>query len=202
MSGSSTKRIAIIGAGCSGLAAIKICLEENLIPVCFEQDADIGGLWNYTDDPHTISGSVYASCVINTSKEMMAFSDFPVPPEFPPFMHNSDVSRYFRSYAHHFNLLPHITFNTTIVQIDQHETYPETGKWVVSYRKTGNVDQLLEKEVFDGVMVCTGHHTYPYTPEIPGLKTFKGIKTHSSQYRTADLVKNKTVLVIGRVHCF
>ena len=41
------RRVAIIGAGCSGLTAIKSCLEEGLVPVCFERSNCIGGLWNY-----------------------------------------------------------------------------------------------------------------------------------------------------------
>jgi dimethylaniline monooxygenase (N-oxide forming) len=41
------KQIAIIGAGVSGLGAIKSCLEEGLEPTCFEKSNDIGGLWRY-----------------------------------------------------------------------------------------------------------------------------------------------------------
>lgn len=41
------KRIAVIGAGVSGLGAIKVCLEEGLEPTCFEETSDIGGLWRY-----------------------------------------------------------------------------------------------------------------------------------------------------------
>lgn len=42
------RRVAVVGAGISGLAAIKCCLEEGLEPVCFELSEDIGGLWRYT----------------------------------------------------------------------------------------------------------------------------------------------------------
>lgn len=42
------RRVAVVGAGVSGLAAIKCCLEEGLEPTCFEQSEDIGGLWRYT----------------------------------------------------------------------------------------------------------------------------------------------------------
>lgn len=42
-----SKRICIIGAGASGLPAIKACLEEKLNVVCFERTSQIGGLWNY-----------------------------------------------------------------------------------------------------------------------------------------------------------
>lgn len=41
-------RVAVVGAGVSGLTAIKCCLEEGLEPTCFEQSRDIGGLWRYT----------------------------------------------------------------------------------------------------------------------------------------------------------
>ena len=35
-------RVAVIGAGASGLAAIKCCLDEGLEPVCYERSRDIG----------------------------------------------------------------------------------------------------------------------------------------------------------------
>lgn len=41
------KRVAIIGAGSSGLCNIKCCLEEGLEPVCFESSDEIGGLWRF-----------------------------------------------------------------------------------------------------------------------------------------------------------
>lgn len=41
------KRIAVIGAGISGLGAIKCCLDEDLEPTCFERSDDIGGLWKF-----------------------------------------------------------------------------------------------------------------------------------------------------------
>jgi len=42
-------RIAVVGAGVSGLAAIKCCRDEGLDVVCFEKRNDLGGLWNYTE---------------------------------------------------------------------------------------------------------------------------------------------------------
>uniref|UniRef100_A0A8C5S532 Flavin-containing monooxygenase n=1 Tax=Laticauda laticaudata TaxID=8630 RepID=A0A8C5S532_LATLA len=42
------KKVAIVGAGVSGLTSIKCCLEEGLEPTCFEQSDDIGGLWRFT----------------------------------------------------------------------------------------------------------------------------------------------------------
>ncbi|PNI48167.1 FMO3 isoform 4 [Pan troglodytes] len=42
------KKVAIIGAGVSGLASIRSCLEEGLEPTCFEKSNDIGGLWKFS----------------------------------------------------------------------------------------------------------------------------------------------------------
>ena len=41
--------MAVVGAGVSGLPAIKCCRDEGLDVVCFETRNDLGGLWNYTE---------------------------------------------------------------------------------------------------------------------------------------------------------
>jgi len=43
-------RVAVVGAGVSGLAAVKCCRDEGLDVVCFERRNDLGGLWNYTEN--------------------------------------------------------------------------------------------------------------------------------------------------------
>eukprot|EP00069_Balaena_mysticetus_P013300 bmy_22032T0 len=78
------ERIAVIGAGVSGLSAIKVCLEEGLEPICFEGSSDIGGMWRYNDYP---------------------FSD-----HFPNYLHNSKIMEYLQMYVKPFHLLKHIRF--------------------------------------------------------------------------------------------
>lgn len=193
------KRIAIVGAGCSGLTSIKACLEESLVPVCFEMSSDIGGLWNFNDSVPSQDGlnsSVYKSCSINTSKEMMAFSDFPIPVDFPPFMPHHKVLEYFRMYASHFNLLEHIKFNTKVIKVEQTRCHSVTGRWHVTTQTNGS--PAVEKtEIYDGVMICSGHHRFPHKPLVEGLSRFKGQVLHSSEYKKQDLFNDKKVLIIG-----
>ncbi|NWQ77063.1 FMO5 monooxygenase, partial [Columbina picui] len=92
----AAQRVAIIGAGASGLCALKCCLDEGLVPTCFERSGDIGGLWRFEEHPEEGRASIYRSVIINTSKEMMCFSDFPIPEDFPNYMHNSKIMEYFR----------------------------------------------------------------------------------------------------------
>ena len=68
-------KVAIIGAGASGLAAIKECLAVGLTVTCFEQSNDIGGLWRY-EEPKAgkeVHSSVYRNTIINTSKPMVNY---------------------------------------------------------------------------------------------------------------------------------
>ncbi|XP_052072576.1 flavin-containing monooxygenase 5-like [Mytilus californianus] len=189
------KRVAIIGAGCSGLAAIKCCLDEGLQPVCFEREDDIGGLWNYTDAAKYGKGSVYKSCVINTSKEMMAFSDFPPPKHFPTFLPHKYVLQYFRLYANNFGLLNYINFRTSVESITQCSDFDQTGRWKVTYNSEESGQTV--SEIFDGVLVCTGHHTYPYMPTFDGIENFRGTTIHSHSYRSPQEFADKKVLVVG-----
>ncbi|XP_076452199.1 uncharacterized protein LOC143287845 [Babylonia areolata] len=64
---------------------------------------------------------------------MTAFSDFPVPSHFPHFLPHAHVMAYFRMYAQHFRLLPHIRFNAEVRHIRRAEDYDVTGRWTVTY---------------------------------------------------------------------
>ncbi|KAF0554402.1 dimethylaniline monooxygenase N-oxide-forming 5-like [Gigaspora margarita] len=195
-------RVAIIGAGSSGLAALKQCLDDDLDPICFEQTSYVGGLWNFVDiddknkDPHS---SAYKSLVINTSKELMTFSDFPIPAEWPPYLHNSLVTKYFNMYADNFKLRQYIKFYTTVVRV----SYLPDHRWKVKYITCVDKDQTGEnqnsehEEIFDFVMVCNGHHRKHRWPKYKGMDEFKGEQTHSHFYRRSASFENKRVVVVG-----
>ncbi|XP_068175462.1 flavin-containing monooxygenase 5-like isoform X2 [Antennarius striatus] len=187
--------VAVIGAGISGLVSIKSCVDEGLQPTCFERSHDIGGLWRFKETPELGRANIYQSVVINSSKEMMAFSDFPPPAEFPNNMHHSDLMRYIRLYAKAFDLLQHICFKSIVVSVRQTLDFSTTGQWEVETETMGQ----REVHVFDAVMVCTGHFTQSHLPlkDFQGIESFKGNYFHSWNYRNADGLHGKRVVVIG-----
>ncbi|XP_074732945.1 flavin-containing monooxygenase 5-like isoform X2 [Strix uralensis] len=189
------KRVAIIGGGSSGLCAIKACLQEGLEPICFEATRDIGGLWRFEEHPEEDRASIYRSVIINTSKEMMCFSDFPIPEDFPNYMHNSKIMEYFRMYAQHFDLLRHIRFGTSVCCVSKRPDFAATGQWEVVTENEGK----QEAAVFDAVLVCSGHHTKAHLPlsSFPGIEKFKGRYLHSRDYKDARDFTDKRVVIIG-----
>ncbi|KAJ3599796.1 hypothetical protein NHX12_033750 [Muraenolepis orangiensis] len=191
-----TRRVAVIGAGSSGLTCIKTCLDEGLEPVCFESSDDIGGLWRFKENPEPDRASIYHSVIINTSKEMMCFSDFPIPAEYPNYMHNSLVIQYFRMYAEHFQLTKHIRLKTTVHQVKQRPDFSHSGQWDV---ETQNSEGKRQKHIFDAVMICIGHHCHPNMPlqDFPGIDSFKGVYFHSRDYKTPEQWRNRKAVVIG-----
>uniref|UniRef100_UPI003AAE76F7 flavin-containing monooxygenase 5-like n=1 Tax=Centroberyx gerrardi TaxID=166262 RepID=UPI003AAE76F7 len=191
-----TRRVAVVGGGSSGLVCIKSCLDEGLEPVCFESSDDIGGLWRFKESPEPERSSIYRSLVVNTSKEMMCFSDFPMPADYPNYMHNSQLLHYFGLYAEHFDLRRHIRFQTTVRSVRQRPDFSLSGQWEVV---TVNRDGEEDRQVFDGVLVCSGHYTHPVLPlrDFPGHETFAGRCFHSWQYKDAGAFRGKKVVVVG-----
>lgn len=181
-------RVAVIGAGCCGITAVKACLEESLDVVCFERAADSGGLWWYREDAAAGTGTVMRFTVANTSKEMSCYSDFPPPKEAPIFMNHKQTLRYIRSYAEYFDVPSRIRYRHEVLRLDKDGTLKvrdlETGKEF--------------EENFDRVMVCTGHHATPLMPDVPGMDKYKGRILHSHQYKYADEgLRGKKAVVVG-----
>ena len=70
----------IIGAGASGIAACKTLKENNIDFDCYEKGSDVGGLWWFNNDNG--QNSIYKSLCINTSRQMMSYSDYPMPDDY------------------------------------------------------------------------------------------------------------------------
>uniref|UniRef100_A0A8D0DB72 Flavin-containing monooxygenase n=1 Tax=Sander lucioperca TaxID=283035 RepID=A0A8D0DB72_SANLU len=160
------QKVAVIGAGISGLTSIKACLDEGLEPTCFESSHDIGGLLRFKEKPEPGRANIYQSVVITT--------------ELANNMHHSEVLLYMRLYAQDFKLLQHIHFKTTVVSVRQTPDSAATGQWEV---ETERREGQRETRVFDAVMVCTGHFTQPHLP----LSDFPGTRNHYIPYFLSHL---------------
>ncbi len=175
--------ILIIGAGPSGLAALKALLEAGFKNIkAVDRNAAVGGLWlGKKGNPLS---PVYDSLNIITSKKLSSFSDFPMPDEWQEYIPNYRVLQYHQSYADQFNLHPYIQLNTEVKNVNR------TGKKSFEVTYTGG-----NKEIFNYVIVANGHHFAPNVIKLPG--NFEGELLHAQDYINPLKWKDKNVLIIG-----
>ena len=179
------KRVAVIGAGVSGLVTVKELLEQGHEPVCFERAAGLGGVFRYGEH----DGVVWQSCRLTSSGLLTAFSDFPVSAERAEHMRIAEYVRYLTDYAGAFGALPRIRFDTPVNSVEA----DPAGGWQVNSGRGENTTT----ESFDSVAVCSGLHQHAHVPSFPGQDTFPGEMLHASSYRRVDQVRGRKVLIVG-----
>ncbi|OKH49793.1 monooxygenase [Calothrix sp. HK-06] len=177
----NAKQACIIGSGSSGITAVKTLKEHGIEFDCFEKGSFIGGIWRYNNDNQM--SSAYHSLHINTNKYAMAYSDFPMPSDYPMFPHHTQIYQYFEDYVEHFGIRPYIQFNTEVLDVKR----LENGNYqVVTNKGTG---------VYQAVIIANGHHWNPRYPNFPG--EFTGETLHSHYYRVPNQILNKDLLIVG-----
>ncbi len=182
----ATDRVCLIGAGSSGIATAKVLHERGIPFDCFEKSSGIGGNWRYGNDNGW--SSAYRSLHINTSRDKMAYSDFPMPDHYPDFAHHSQILDYFEAYVDHFGFRDTITFRTEVKRV------APRGDGTYDVTVVGP-DGAPRTRRYGAVLVANGHHWCPKYPSFPG--SFAGKTMHSHHYRTPEVFADKNVLVVG-----
>ena len=169
-------RIAIIGAGPSGLAQLRAfqSAEEKGadIPkiICFEKQSDWGGLWNYTwrtgldEHGEPVHGSMYRYLWSNGPKECLEFADYSFEEHFgkpiasyPP---REVLWDYIKGRVEKAGVRDYIRFNTPVRNV----TFNKSTNTFTLTAHDHTTDTLYDEE-FDYVICASGHFSTPKVPE-------------------------------------
>ena len=177
---------AIIGAGSSGIAAAKALHERGVPFTCFEASDRVGGNWVFGN--RNGMSAAYRQLFINTSRDRMEYSDYPMPKSYPDFPHHTQIAAYFDAYVDHFGFRDRIRFETKVSRAER----LHGGGWELTL-----ADGSVER--FDALLVANGHHWDPRWPEpmFPGHESFAGQQLHAHAYVDNDLFADKDVVILG-----
>lgn len=200
------KRVAVIGAGPSGLAVLRAFQTAKAngdeIPeiVCFEKQDNWGGLWNYTwrtgldQYGEAVHGSMYRYLWSNGPKEGLEFADYSFEEHFgkqiasyPP---RSVLFDYIEGRIKKTEVRDWIKFSTAVKNVEQSDDGFTVTTCDLTTSKT-NVGY------FDHVIVCSGHFSTPNMPSFDGFERFPGRILHAHDFRDATEFHGKDVLLIG-----
>ncbi|CAK7323256.1 unnamed protein product [Dovyalis caffra] len=211
---SLSKKVCVIGAGPSGLVAARELIKEGHTVAVLEQRYDVGGQWLY--DPNVeiedplgknnflqVHSSIYASLRLISPREIMGFTDFPFlvkkGRDTRRFPGHKELWLYLKDFCEHFGLREMIRFNTRVNYVGMLD-YDEIGKdlkWIVKSKVKSNEEEVVVEEVFDAVIVATGHYSHPRLPAIKGMDAWKRKQMHSHIYRVPEPFRNEIVVVVG-----
>lgn len=202
------KRIAVIGAGPSGLAQLRAFQSDRDRAqfkgevVCFEKQEDWGGQWNYTrkagvdEYGEPVHSSMYRYLWSNGPKECLEFADYSFEEHF---------GRPIASYPPRAVLWDYIKGRVEKSGVRDQIRFRHPVRWV-SYSQAAKkfkvtVHDLLKDHVyseeFDNVVVASGHFSFPNLPYFEGIESFNGRVLHAHDFRDALEFKDKDILIIG-----
>jgi trimethylamine monooxygenase len=203
-----TSRVAIIGAGPSGLAQLRAFQsaeakgEEVPEYVCFERQSDWGGIWNYTwrtgldENGEPVHCSMYRYLWSNGPKECLEFADYTfeehfgkIIPSYPP---RAVLWDYIKGRVEKAGVRDKIQFETPVRNVSYSD---DTGQFELTLHDLKN--DAVRTETFDYVVVATGHFSTPNMPYYPGFESFPGRVLHAHDFRDALEFKDKDILILG-----
>ncbi|XP_028757449.1 flavin-containing monooxygenase FMO GS-OX-like 2 [Neltuma alba] len=202
-------KVAVIGAGVSGLVAARELQREGHRVVVFEKNHRIGGTWAY--DPRTesdplgvdpnreiIHSSLYLCMRTNLPRQLMGCLDYPFVKretgDQRTFPGHEEVLRFLDGFAEEFGIHELTRFESEVARVALAGEGKEDG-WSVEWRRRGS--ESLTRETFEAVVVCSGHSTVPKLAEIPGIENWRRYQMHSHNYRVPDPFKGQVVVMIG-----
>ncbi|QBQ41528.1 NAD(P)/FAD-dependent oxidoreductase [Sphingobacterium psychroaquaticum] len=204
----SALKVGIIGAGPSGLAMLRAFESEqkkgNPVPEikCYEKQDNWGGMWNYTwrtgvgQYGEPLHGSMYKYLWSNGPKECLEFADYTFSEHFdqaissyPP---REVLFDYIEGRIKQSNAREYIQFNTVARWVDY---LPESKQFRVVFDNLKKNETF--EELFDYLVVATGHFSTPNMPYFEGIDSFPGAVMHAHDFRGADQFKDQKLLLIG-----
>lgn len=170
-------RIAVIGAGISGIAAANILKKNGFVPVVFEKHEKVGGVW----------ATAYPEVHLQNIYPQYHLSDFDW--SFKPDLHptGEQIMRYLTEAVQHLNL--DIRLKHEILEMKE-----EVHSWLIRYKNTDGIHQ----ELFEYIILAAGQYTDgKNVPQFLDQEQFRGKIITEREITSLDAFNGKRVMIVG-----
>ncbi|KAJ5209100.1 hypothetical protein N7449_003479 [Penicillium cf. viridicatum] len=205
---SRKKRVAVIGAGISGIVSAAALQRVGGFDIqLYERRGEPGGSWVYDSIPTTVpqfpatddavinppvpepEGSLPLTVPRSTQERFHATALYS---NLQANIPGTEVSAAVSLKAHQFD--HYIQYHTTVEDVEKllngklrlvlrHENLDDTDTW--------------SEEVFDHLIVATGHNSVPKVPDIPGLSRWSRNLRHTVTWRSGEEFRNQKIFIVG-----
>lgn len=173
-------RVAIVGAGFSGIAAAIALTRRGITDyVIFEKNSGIGGTW---------WANRYPGASVDLESHIYSFS-FERHDWKRNYAEWHEILGYLESVAEKWELLPHVRLNDGVTSVDWSES---TNTYTVT------TESGLDHGAFSAVISCVGFLNVPLIPPFArGDHDFEGIICHTAQWPEGVELADRSVAVLG-----
>jgi hypothetical protein len=175
-----TKKIGIIGGGVCGIGLGKALRQAGMDFEIIETSSRLGGNWQ----PNGIASKMYDSVHLISSKNNTQFTDYKMPADYPPYPRHSLFFQYLQQLAGDFNLYDNARLETTVTNMQ----HGHDGGWTLTFQDGSQAS-------YDFVVIANGLLRKPIFPKC--AEGYEGESIHSAQYKSADIFRDKRVLIVG-----
>ncbi|WP_180357590.1 NAD(P)/FAD-dependent oxidoreductase [Streptomyces sp. NP160] len=182
-------RVAVVGAGPSGLSTAAVLTACGHDVVLFEAAPDLGGVWSAT--------RAYPGVATQDDRTSYAFSDTPMPADLPDHPSGEQVRAYLHGYARSKGLLERLHLDTRVVAAE-----PTADGWRVTTTgpqpRTGT--RTTTTHAVDWLVVAGGVFSAPHVPDWPGREQYEaagGRVLEPTRLGDGAALAGRRVVVVG-----
>ena len=170
------KRIAVIGAGISGITAANVLKKKGYEVILFEKSTEIGGVW----------AVAYPEVRLQNISSQYHLSDFPwtFTPDFYPTP--NQILQYLCAAVNHFQIDVRLKHEVSALE-------ELKDGWRVQFQN----QEGCHEETFCYVVIATGQYIQKHHSTFPGEVDFTGKVVTEREIKSLDIFNDKRVAVVG-----
>ena len=171
--------VLVVGGGQAGLCIAARLGQLGVDTLIVDRHARVGDNWRKRYHSLTLHNEVF----VNHLPYM------PFPPTWPVYIPKDMLANWFEAYVDALEL--NFWTGTELVG----GSYDEQRKqWIVTLRRADGSERVMHPR---HLIFATGVSSIPFTPDLPGLADFAGVKVHSGAFHDAEHWRGRKALVLG-----